>query len=445
VRAALVAALLCVTILAGGRRAVGADESGRDSARHSIADDSLGKSLVDAVRNGDVAQTRQLVQQWRATRKPFPLGPDDKPLLFLAIEGREQTHSEIVEMLLASGADVQSKGPMGMTALHWAASHGYGERTSQLLQHHAQIEATDDLGRTPLLVAHSDAAEKLVAAHANWIALDKQGNTALHYAAEDNPRHLELLFRAGFSVIDARNNAGLTPLHFAALAGNTGNARWLLDHGANPNAVTAAPYDYLPLNFNPGYGNETHVPAGSSVAGIASMRHNETKWSSGRHRAVKELLAEHGAVAPRQPSSILAVFFALLMGVFFVAFMSGIFFLDARITGWHALAQRFPSAGEPVMVNKRQNGGVGLIGLVQLRNLLRASETNEGLYMAFPKMLSVGHAPLLIPWSQLRISDDKTILGIRVLTLQAGEPKIARVMLRGGIAPHVAERLRSPH
>ena len=29
------------------------------------ADDSLGKSLIDAVRNGDVAQTRQLVEQWR--------------------------------------------------------------------------------------------------------------------------------------------------------------------------------------------------------------------------------------------------------------------------------------------------------------------------------------------------------------------------------------------
>ena len=175
------------------------------------ADDSLGKSLIDAVVAGDVAQSRQLIQQWRGTGKSFPLGPDDKPLLFLAIEGREKTHPEIVELLLANGADVQTRGPMGMTALHWAASHGYAERTTQLLQHHAQVEATDDFDRTPLHVAHSDAAEKLLAAHANWIALDKNGNTSLHYAAEDGPRHLELLFRAGFNVIDARNNSGLTP------------------------------------------------------------------------------------------------------------------------------------------------------------------------------------------------------------------------------------------
>ena len=409
------------------------------------ADDSLGKSLIDAVVAGDVAQSRQLIQQWRGTGKSFPLGPDDKPLLFLAIEGREKTHPEIVELLLANGADVQTRGPMGMTALHWAASHGYAERTTQLLQHHAQVEATDDFDRTPLHVAHSDAAEKLLAAHANWIALDKNGNTSLHYAAEDGPRHLELLFRAGFNVVDARNNSGLTPLHFATLAGNTESARWLLDHGANPNAVTAAPYDYLPLSFYPGYGNETHVPAGISVAGIASMRHNETKWSSGRHRAVKDLLSEHGATIPWRPSPILMGFFTIVMAMFFIAFITGIFFLDARMTGWHSTAQRFPASGEPPSIYKRQNGGLGLIGLVQMRNLLRAAATDQGLYLAFPKMLSAGHAPLLIPWPQLRITDDKTVFGIRILTLQAGEPKIARIMLRGGIAESVAKRLGIEH
>ena len=404
------------------------------------ADDSLGKSLINAVISGDVAQTRQWLEQWRATGKPFPFGPDDKPLLFLAIEGREKSHPEIVELLLANSADVQTKGPMGMTALHWAASHGYGERTAQLLRHHAQIEAADDFGRTSLLVAHADAAEKLLAAHANWIALDKHGNNALHYAAEDSPHHLELLFRAGFNVADARNNSGLTPLHFATLAGKTESARWLLDHGANPNAVTAAPYDYLPLDFYPGYGNETHIPAGISVAGIASMRHEETKWSSGRYRAVKEMLNEHGATVPWRPLLMLKIFFSLLMTGFFLVFMTGLFFLDARMTGWHALAKRFPAASEPANVNKRQNGGVGSIGLVQMRNLLRAAATNEGLYLAFPKILSAGHPPLLIPWPQLRITNDKTLFGVRVLTLQVCEPKIARLMLRGGIAPEVANR-----
>jgi ankyrin repeat protein len=411
------------------------------TALSADANDSLGESLIDAVRKGDVAQTQTLVEQWRATGKPFPLGPDDKPLLFLAIEGTEKTHPEIVEFLLDNGADVQTKGPMGMTALHWATSHGYAQRTEQILQHHPQIEATDDFGRTPLLVAHSLAAEKLLAAHANWMALDKFGNSSLHLAAERDAKHLELLSRAGFTVIDARNNAGLTPLHFAVLSGETSSARWLLDHGANPNAVTAAPYDYLYFDFYPGYGNEYHVPAGISVAGIAVTRDEETKWSSGHYRRVKDLLAARGIKAPWRPSAVLMVFFALMMAVFFITFMTAIFFLDARMTGWRALAQRFPATSEPPNLSKHQNGGVGTIGLVQLRGLLRAAATDQGLYLAFPKMLSAGHPPLLIPWSQLRITGDKTIFNMHVLTMQAGDPKIARVMLRGGIAPEVAARL----
>jgi hypothetical protein len=433
VKTATIVGLLLLTVVFG--------EANQGTAVSKLPHDSLGKALLNAVNSCDAAQTQQLVEQWHATGKPFPLGPDDKLLLFLAIEGRAADQPKIVELLLHNGADVQTRGAWGMTALHWAAWRGYTERTDQLLQHHPPSEATDDFGRTPLLVAHAGAAERLLGAHANWIAVDKRGNSSLHYAAEDGPHHLGLLFRAGFNVVDARNNSGLTPLHFATLAGNVDSVRWLLDRGANPNAVTATPYDYLSLDFYPGQENETRVPAGISVAGIASMRHEDTKWSSGRYRPVKELLSAHGATMPWRPSPVLQILFALFCAGFFVAFMTGIFFLDARITGWSALAQRFPASSEPANLNKRQNGGVGLIGLVQLRNLLRAAAIEEGLYLAFPKILSAGHKPLLIPWSQLRITDDKTIFGIRVLTLQVSEPKIARVMFRGGIAFDVAERV----
>jgi ankyrin repeat protein len=40
----------------------------------------------------------------------------------------------------------------------------------------------DEYGRTALLVAHGDAAEKLLAAGANLRATDKDGMGPLHYA-----------------------------------------------------------------------------------------------------------------------------------------------------------------------------------------------------------------------------------------------------------------------
>jgi len=94
-------------------------------------------------------------------------------------------------------------------------------------------------------------------------------------------------------------------------------------------------------------------------------------------------------------------------------------------------------------VSRRQNGGVGSIGLVQIRGLMRAAVDAHGFYFAFPKFLSLGHPPLHIPWGELRVVSDKRWLGIRVVRLDAGNPRIAVIYLRGGVADAVADRLRS--
>ncbi|MBA3386407.1 MAG: hypothetical protein H0T95_07295 [Chthoniobacterales bacterium] len=124
-----------------------------------------------------------------------------------------------------------------------------------------------------------------------------------------------------------------------------------------------------------------------------------------------------------------------------VAFFAGLLFLDARITGWHALAQRFSATVEPANVHTRQNGGVGAVGLIHVKGLMRAAANDNGLYFAFPTFLSAGHPPLQIPWSEIRLVSDKHLLGVRIVRLEVGQPKLARVYLRGGIADAVAERL----
>jgi hypothetical protein len=96
------------------------------------AKDSLGAQLVTAVVEADVAKARTLLAQWKTTGKPWPSGPEAKPLLFLAIEGREEAHPAMIDLLLEHGAQVATRGPLGMTALHWAAANGYTERTEQI-------------------------------------------------------------------------------------------------------------------------------------------------------------------------------------------------------------------------------------------------------------------------------------------------------------------------
>jgi hypothetical protein len=124
-----------------------------------------------------------------------------------------------------------------------------------------------------------------------------------------------------------------------------------------------------------------------------------------------------------------------------IAFVAGLFLADARITGWHALAERFAAKAPPRnTVNKWQDGGAGTIGLIRMKSLLRAAVEEHGLYLAFPQWISFAHRPLLLPWSELHVADDRTFLGVRVVTLHVGKPRLARLVLRGGVAPEVAAR-----
>lgn len=106
----------------------------------------------------------------------------------VALHAAVQTMNEVcLYLLLAAGADVQSRNEVGNTVLHVAATTNCAPIISQLLSHGADLETQDANGNTALLLAalHGSCAafELLICAGANARATNKRLLTAIHLAA----------------------------------------------------------------------------------------------------------------------------------------------------------------------------------------------------------------------------------------------------------------------
>jgi Ankyrin repeats (3 copies)/Ankyrin repeat len=80
------------------------------------------------------------------------------PLVYLA-RADKGARQAALNLLLARGADVNVRGPQGRTALHYAAAAGNAAAVRTLLAHGADQALEDDGGRTPMKLAR--AAQKM--------------------------------------------------------------------------------------------------------------------------------------------------------------------------------------------------------------------------------------------------------------------------------------------
>ena len=68
-------------------------------------------------------------------------------------------YTSVVNVLLASGADVNIKNIQGFTAIMMAAGQGYVEIFQSLMRYEADINAKSDSGQTALKLAKSGLAK----------------------------------------------------------------------------------------------------------------------------------------------------------------------------------------------------------------------------------------------------------------------------------------------
>ncbi|CAH8826309.1 unnamed protein product [Trichobilharzia szidati] len=149
------------------------------SQAFSLAD--LGKRLLDAAKNGDVEEVKNLIScgapfttDWlgisalhfaamnghlssceallrAGISRDARTKVDRTPLHLAAQEG----HADIVELLLRSGADLGAKDMLRMTALHWAAERGHTHVVQMLMRFGANAHLQNKFEMTPLDIAES--------------------------------------------------------------------------------------------------------------------------------------------------------------------------------------------------------------------------------------------------------------------------------------------------
>ncbi len=177
-----------------------------------------------------------------------------------------------VRTLVRAGGDVNGAQGDGMTALHWAATHGDAALTEVLLYAGANVKATSRLGRyTPLHVASQGGFAAVVTAlidrGADPNAVTTTGATALMLAAQSgNTAAVTALLEARAEVNAVEKTHGQTPLMFAAAYDRGEVVALLLDRGAQA-GVTSKVVDLAALTMGDGEGRPPE-PQGAPAASV---------------------------------------------------------------------------------------------------------------------------------------------------------------------------------
>lgn len=323
-----------------------ADEEGLTPLHCAAYNGHAGAVTSLLVRGADVnARTRAAPNSernriaWETIDLGFRMGPGVTPLHEVA-GGLDPSDGEspinrgaepnVVELLVAAGAELDAKDASGNTPLHYAAEHGRVDVAAFLIARGADVNAVNRDGATPLAVALRNGcvrtARSLIAAGAERVSLRELPTSHVpgtpgaespllavlrdsHLArawsdrasdsneADYRREWVRLLLENGADP-NERDEQGDTPLHVAILLADVESARQLIAHSADieaRNLTGATPLhqaacdtrkESILLLLENGADVDAHADNGDTPLHNAALR---------GHRGTIELLLAHGA------------------------------------------------------------------------------------------------------------------------------------------------------
>jgi len=189
-------------------------------------------SIHKAAFNGNI----EAVKQHLAAGTDMNAEPVDPPFGTPFVLAVHSGHKEIVELLIAEGADVNLKDQFDSTPLHEAVTGGHKDIAELLIANGADVNAKNDNDGTPLRDAaeggHKEIAELLIAEGADVNAKGGiAGGTPLHGAVTFSHKEIVELLIAKGADVNVKDGDGDTPLDFAVKYKRTEIADLLRKHG----------------------------------------------------------------------------------------------------------------------------------------------------------------------------------------------------------------------
>ena len=175
---------------------------------------------------------------------------DDPPCPAVYAAVRSGCSAELVELLLAHGADPEAPGPDGRSPHRLAVGGGRSDLAAALRRRGAPDDATDiDRFLSACLRGDRAGAQRQVADHPGLVDRltdTEQGGAIVRAAEGGSTATVELMLDLGFPIEARGGDWGGTALHAAAYAGSAETVRFLLARGADVEARDAN-WDSTPL------------------------------------------------------------------------------------------------------------------------------------------------------------------------------------------------------
>jgi ankyrin repeat protein len=182
-----------------------------------------------------------------------------------------------IRQLLERRADVNAIMPDGTSALHWAVRSGDLETAQLLIRAGANAKVADRHGVTPLSLAclngNAVMIRALLDAGAPADSTDGQGEPALITASRTgNIEGVKLLLDRGAPVNVWDTHAGQTALMWAIREHHSDVVKLLLSRGADAKATTKVVSDFPPETGNlQGVGRAQNLPKGVTPGGMTPL------------------------------------------------------------------------------------------------------------------------------------------------------------------------------